>query len=112
MEGNVEIESGSERRALRAQRYGVWFWCMRGCNQRPQNHFLRFTLESYAVVATIQELRGMWIAYAYAPTCFAERAWCGEPRSGNEEADDPHSFQSFSQFQIPYATSFGNGNPS
>jgi hypothetical protein len=25
---------------------------------------------------------------------------------------DPHSFHSFSQFQIPYATSFGNGNPS
>ena len=25
---------------------------------------------------------------------------------------DPHAFHSFSQFQIPYATSFGNGNPS
>jgi len=26
--------------------------------------------------------------------------------------DAPHSFHSFSQFQIPYATSFWNGNPS
>ena len=40
----------------------------------------------------------------------ASRAYLLRGRVG--PPDDPHSLHSFSQFQIPYANSFGNGNPS